>query len=64
MAYWLESEARTTLGNRSQAKSTYNNLKKWLKLSKNETKVWEHINCQTYVNEKQQAKWLVRTMGG
>ena len=39
MENWLEAEARKSFGNRSHAKSTYNDLKKRIKLSRNETKV-------------------------
>ncbi len=39
LANRLEAHAKTTLGNRSQAKSMYKDLKKRIKLSRNETKV-------------------------
>ena len=38
-------------------------IKKRIKLSRNETKIWELKRRQVLENEEKQAEWQVRTMG-
>ena len=42
---------------------TYNDHKKRIKMSRNETKVWEQTIRQSKANEKELVEWQVRTLG-
>ena len=41
----------------------YNHYKKKIKISLNETKVWENISWQTLASENKKAEWQDWTMG-